>query len=341
MRSLITLSLALAVASAAGAQTFEEKLQQSKPLAPKPAAQTLAGKQIVAEPCKVVGLDFLHENSTRIFKSIEASGGRLIVADGQGALHALKLQKAKPCTLVVDKTFGTEGKWSDKWASIQRLSRDKSGRVFASAGNAGIKVIEKAAVRDCAAKGFVDVDSTGTWGVSPRYDAAAQLVKLDTCTSEDWTLRESREDAKRRGPFQSIYSATVIGDRIYVGGRLAKAEHENEPNVVVAYDKGGKELLRFGSVKREFTGDRFAYVHRIRPCTSGLCVLDGNNRAFSAWDTDGKFLGSIDLMKLVGLRYPWIADYTIADDGTAWMLVSHEREPVKVSEGIIYRVSGF
>ena len=72
----------------------------------------------------------------------------------------------------------------------------------------------------------------------------------------------------------------------------------------------------------------------------GVCVLDSNFRRMTAWGMDGKQVGSVDLKALLGLDYPWIADMSLGNDGSMWMLAANKRADADMSEAIIYRVSG-
>jgi hypothetical protein len=85
--------------------------------------------------------------------------------------------------------------------------------------------------------------------------------------------------------------------------------------------------------------DRFGWVHAIGPCKTGVCVLDSNYRRLTIWKTDGKFVASVDLSALFGLKYPWIADFDRNKTHT-FFVAGQDRDVKGVAEGNIYRVSG-
>lgn len=91
--------------------------------------------------------------------------------------------------------------------------------------------------------------------------------------------------------------------------------------------------------KENGSKDRFGWVHAIQPCNKGVCILDSNHRRLTAWKTDGKFVGHVDLMALFGLKYPWIPDFD-RNKTHAYFVTGQDRADSKVGEATIYRVTG-
>jgi hypothetical protein len=314
--------------------TFEQMVAASRPLEPSPAAQTAGAKKLEAERCKLEGREFLGKSALEVFKAVEVSADRLIVVDQQGALHGFSIDTKKGCTLTLDEAFGVAGtlKLPEK---IESLSRDGSGRLFASNGIFGAHAVKDGKHEfKCDTKGHVEVHDSGKWGIAPWVNSNVRLVQIDAgaCKSEDWVLTDLNDDEKRQGPFANVNSSAVIGDLVLIGGVLSKKDDPSQPRVVIGFTKAGKEKLRFS--------DGFGWVNAIEPCTSGICVLDANLRRLSLWTRAGKHIASVELAQLLGLAEPWVADFTVAKDKTAWLVAAQARDKSAVAEGLVYRVRG-
>ena len=347
MRLWIAVSVALVsltTATVAPAQSFEEAAKASKPLAPRPVPQTLGTSTIKAERCRIVGAEYLGLNSTRLFDDIAISGKRLYLTNDDGAVQALRIQSTAPCTLAVDKTFGTAGVRGTKHVRHEALARDKAGKVYASGTLADAVIFDSTGARDCKVRGNLAPHASGAWGAAvASLDGVVRIVDIGAsgCTASDWMLKASRKDEERKGPFSGLQTVNIVGDTLFVAGKLATAVNADTPNVVIAYDKSGKELFRFGNQGKGITGETFGYVQNVHACKQGLCAFDPNYRKLVAFTTEGKYVAHIDLQKLFDLRYPWISDLTIGEDGAAWFVAAQDRTPAKVAEALVYRVTGF
>jgi hypothetical protein len=315
-------------------QTFEQLAAQSRPLEPKPSAQTAAGKKLVAERCSIEGRTFLGSTPSDVFKAIEVAGDRVLLADGTGQIHGFAFDPKTGCALRSDRGFGVEGtlKLPEK---AEHLSRDGKGRVFASNGLFSAWVLEDGKQQfECDTKGHVQMHPSGSWGIAPWLNATVRFVhvKQGGCHSQDWVLKELNDDKQREGPFAQVDSSAIVGELVLIGGALAKSEDPNQARRVIAYTKAGKERFRFG--------DAFAAVHAIESCKPGICVLDGDSRQLSLWTRSGKHIATVDLGALLGLERPTLPDFTIASDGSAWFVSAAARDR-GVAEGVIFRVRGW
>lgn len=325
-----------------GEDSFEDQVKASKPLKPKTKSQKAGSRTIKAELCKIEGREFLGKSTSGLFKAVQAIDGRLLVVDGEGQIHGFKTSDKGGCTLKVDKSFGKKGvlKLKDK---IEYLSADKSGKVVASHGIFNAYVIEGGEeVASCKTGGYIELHSSGKWGIAPWVNSTVKVVEFKdkTCTTEPWVLQDLSNDGKRKGDFSNVNTSAIVGDKIIIGGILAKSVNAKEPRVVVAFDRKGKEAFRFGNTEESFKDDGFGWFHAIQGCEAGICVLDSNFRKISLWDDKGGFIGAVKLKELLGLNYPWLADFTVAKGGEAYMVATQNRDDSKVVEGFVYRIEG-
>ncbi len=319
-----------------------DKLANSVPLEPNPSQVEVGGWRLSPQLCTISGMDYLGVSTMDMFNSIVALGDRLVLADGKGQVQALHVVSTQPCELQPDPTFGSAGKLELE-EEINWLSRDSLGRVMASNG-----IFDAYAIADgqlafkCDTRGYVELHSSGDWGISTWVNSTTRLVEIkdQSCSSKEWVLKDLGDDEKRQGIFSNVNTTAFLGDTILVGGIVAKSIDPDEPRIVVAYDRGGRELFRFGDDDTISPDAVFGWIHALSPCKPGICALDSNYRRFSLWSERGRFLGSADLGDLLGLDYPWIADFDMSTDGGAYLLVAQDREGGEVAQGLIYRVEG-
>lgn len=335
-----------ASASAAPKKTFEEELAASKPLDIKTAEQTLGADKITAEVCAVEGGPFTNKSNMDVLKSIRAVGDRVFAVDADGKVHAYKIDAGPKCKLSVDKTFGESGvvKLENK---IDRLSTDSAGNLWATNGVFASYKLDKNGKQTAKCEGrplgYLFVHPSGKTGIGTFANATTAKVTLDGagCKTEPWAFQDLSDDAKRKGPLANAQAVGFVGDTIFLGGVLSKKEDPGGNTVVLAVDAAGKEKLRMGRIDKEYSQkDRFGWVHAITPCKQGVCVLDSNYRRLTAWKVaDGKFVGDVDLQKLFGLKYPWVADLDRNKTHT-YFVAGQDRDGSHVGEGNIYRVTG-
>lgn len=325
---------------------FEELVGKSKPLSVTPAAQTLGAKKIEAQLCKVEGKSFLAPSASSVIQAIEAVADRLLVADHEGVIHGFKVATAGGCTLSVDSSFGDGGtmKLPNK---IEHFSKSDAGLVMASSGIFDTYALQNGKkLFDCKATGHFELDAGGKWGIVPWVNSTVEIadVSKDSCQRKDWVLKNLSDDAKREGLFKNVNTSAVIDGKIYIGGIPAKKVGNNEPRIVVIFDKAGKELGRFGNEEKSFGDDGFGWIHGITACGSNVCAVDSNFRRISVWSRDGKkHVGTVELKKLFGVSgtAAWIVDVSQAKDGALFLPAAQDREGGGVGEGLIFRVTGF
>lgn len=320
--------------------SFEQMVKQSQPLSPKPEPQKAPGREVRAELCRVDGKQFLGKSTMDVFKAVEALADRIVIADSRGVLHGFSTSKSGGCVLEPDPEFGSAGVLRLPHKA-ENLSRDDAGRLFASNGIFAAYVVKDGKQElVCDTKGQIEIHRSGKWGIAPFVNATVRLVEVEreACKSEDWVLTDLSDDKKRKGPFANVTSAAVVGDVVWIGGVVSKQEDPKQPRIVAGYSKAGKEKLRFGADAEPDAS--FGWVHAIEPCGQNLCVLDANRRRVTIWTRAGKHVAAVKLPELFGVTHPWVPDFAVAKNGSAWFVVAQNRGKSGVTEGLVYRVRG-
>ncbi len=340
-------AVASVTASASGSAapkeaSLEELIKASKALSPQPKEQKAGAATIHADLCKLEGAPFLGKSSSTLLRSVAVVGNKLVVADEKGALHGYSIDKTGGCKLTVDQGFGTDGVLKLP-RDINYLSSDDTGRILASNG-----IFSAYAVKDgkqefeCKTSGNLEPTATGKWAIGPWVNATVKLVDVGPsgCTGQEWVLKDLGNDAKRQGAFKNVNTSAVIGDLILIAGVPVEKVNGREPRIVVAYDKAGKEKFRFGNTATTTGPDTFGWIHALSACRAGICALDSNYKRISLWKSGGGFVASVELGPLFDMKSPWIQDFAVAKDGTAYFVTAQAREGSPVVEGNIYAVRG-
>jgi hypothetical protein len=262
------------------------------------------------------------------------SDGKLYMVDSEGQLMRFAFKEGDACVLVYDAAFGTEGKVKlDQ--EIRTLNVDENNKLYASAGIwESFRLTEGTVDYKCETdpNGFIVPAADGSMGLA--YWSRAELVKIgftDTgCTGENLAFES---------PLDMVQSVAFLKSLVLVGGTLKREENASSENVVVAFDKNGKEKFRFGSTAEGIDEQTICWVHGISACASGICVLDSNCRDMTTWNEKGEFQAKIDLSALFGLRYPWYPDFQVVGD-VVYVAAGQDRDESSVAQGFIFRVHG-
>lgn len=328
-------------------KSLEEALKDSVPVAAKPTTQLVASHQLKAELCTIKGVSFHHESSMSVLRALAVVGDQMILADDKGTLRGLTIERGGGCTLSLDAAFGQGGtlKLDNE---IKTLSHDDSGRVYASNGifaTFGVKG-HKLESKWTNKMAYLEMHPSGKWGLGSFANADVIKTSFEggAVKTEPWVLKNLGR-AGQQGPFNNVNSIGFVGDLVLVGGVMSEKVDGWEPRQVVAFDAAGKEKFRFGATGKGGGDDKFGWVHAIKGCKQGICVLDANMRALTLWTKDGKFIGKADLKQLFGVTYPWIPSFEIEKGGVGYFIVGQDRvnaggKSAGVAEGLIFRVSG-
>lgn len=320
--------------------SFEEQVKSSTPLAPEVKSVKLGTQDFAPELC-TMDEPLLYKSNMDVLRAVEAVGNKLYLVTSDGKVRGYNIAAGK-CALTKDASFGDNGVLSLN-KEVKSLSKDNAGNLLASNGIFESYYISGGKLKyECKARGqgYIAMHPGGKWGLGSFANATVNKLTFgdSACESEPWVLQDLSQEGKRKGPFGNVNTIGFVGDLVLVGGILPKSADPNEPRLVIGMDAAGKEKFRFGSTDKSFDEKKFGWVHAIGPCKAGICVVDSNMRRLSAWKKDGSFVGSAKLSEAFGLKYPWIASFSVTKDGTGYFTAGQSREKAKVAEGLVYRV---
>lgn len=317
--------------------SLADRAKTTQPVTPTPAPQTLGSSTLAAERCSFDGTEMLGESAFKAIGPIAvATDGTIYVIDHEQQVRRYRAAKGTGCVLQLDTSFG-EGGVLNLGQGLGRgpegIAADTRGHIFVSSGMSGSwRITGNKVDYHCeVTRGEVSVDPTGTVGVALFGSSNPKKVSYtDTgCTQEPLKLQD---------PFDSLDAIGFVGKRLFVGG--AKEIKGSRVHLVREYNINGQPVGQpLGSPGSG--DDHLCNVGGFPACSHGVCVLDTNCRRIRAWGSKGNFIGQANLMKLLGLRYPWISGFTPAVKGVAFASASQERgQQTRVYEGLIYRVKG-
>ena len=315
--------------------TWEELVASSKPLSPTVAPQKLGEKEITADICTFEGIEVLADSTMDVMNSIAiTSDGKLYMVDGEGQIMRFAFKEGDDCVLVYDSAFGENGKLKLE-REIETINVDGNNRLYASNGIFENYVMNEGTVAypcETDPNGYIVPSPDGTMGINYWSHAdAAKITFSDTeCKSEKWAVES---------PIEMLHSAAFLGDLVLLGGSVKVEGTDKSNNLVLAFNKDGKEQFRIGSTAENIADDTFCWVHGITACPSGICVLDSNCRKMVVYSDKGELTGKIDLSALFGLDYPWYPDFQMVGD-VLYVGAGQAREVSDVAQGFIYRVHG-
>ncbi|MBI5502866.1 MAG: hypothetical protein HY907_21655 [Deltaproteobacteria bacterium] len=322
-------------AEAEAEATWEELVASSKPLTPTVAPQKLGDKDITAEVCAFEGFELLGESTMDVMNALAVtSDGKLYIVDAEGALLRFAFKEGDACVLVYDAAFGESGKLKLE-REIETLNVDANNKLYASNGIfEAYRLTDGAVDYKCEAdpSGYIVPFPDGTMGVN--YWSHADVAKIaftDTgCTAEKWAVES---------PIEMLQSAAFMGDLALLGGSVKVEGTDKSNNLVLAFNREGKEQFRFGSTAESIEDGTLCWVHGISACAGGICVLDSNCRKMVVWSDKGEFVGKVNLSALFGLDYPWYPDFQVVGD-VMYVGAGQAREVRDVAQGFVYRVRG-
>lgn len=309
----------------------------------RPRPQAMGSLKLTAERCRLEGATFLHTRKDPPVRGLEVVGRHLYVIARQGAVLRFDIVTGAKCHLRLDKTWGKAGVHRAGFG-LERLSADGRGTLVASGYLGSLVIRGGRVVYRCKAKnqGHVALHPSGGWGLAAYSGSDVQRLVFGptSCTGTAWHLRSLRDDAQRRGPFRLVSAVAFQGDTILVGGSLALRVQGWNPQVIVAFDKKGRQRFQLGAL----TGHgqkRFGWIRAVGTCgSSRICAIDSNFRRLTLWDKTGRFLGAASLSGLLGLSLPWLTNFAVASRDSVYLAAGPGGAQAGLSEGAIYRVGG-
>jgi len=322
-------------------QTFEQRAAAAPAVAPTPAAQTAGTMTVTAQVCTLDGPELVGEDSFRAVGPVAVTpDGHLYLIDAQYKVRRYTVQPGEGCALQMDTTLG-EGGLLGLGEGLGRrpesITSDARGHVFVSSSMNGTwRITGTNTDYHCQeTRGKLTINGQGSVGFALFGSGTPQKVSFtDTgCSVAEWTYSE---------PFERVDSVTFVGNRVLLGGS-DNAEGRPGPHLARFYNEAGApQGARFGDTTDNLSAaDHFCHVHGGVECRAGLCVVDGNCRKVRVFNNNREVQGIVDLMRLLGLRYPWIAGVTPPRQGTAYVSSVQERgQGTRVYQGLVFRVTG-
>ena len=220
------------------------------------------------------------------------------------------------------------------------LSSDSSGMLYLSPGIQtviGVKDGQKAL--QTTVTGDLNMHSSGEWGISFWVNSDTQKItnQSGNLISEPWILTGLNDDASRKGPFSMIDDVEVTNSHIMVAGKIAAEDGNTE---IIVYDYDGNQLLELGGTDLNDL-DKLGAITGMAETENGFVAIDGNMRQIQFWAKDGTHLGAISTDEIFGVRYPWLEDMQLLDDGSILILLTQERDDESADELMFFRLTGF
>lgn len=321
--------------------SFEEKASRTTPVVPAPIQQKVGTAMLAATPCQIQGYSFVGADSDVIGRLEIGSDGAVYVLQGERQIRRFTLNSTdSSCTLTADMSYGTGGA-ADPGNDIEELTALNGNKLIASSGVGNSHRISNGQSEvTCKAFSQGRIVSSFEGDMALGYFVSPPLRRItysdSDCTSEDWNFEM---------PLSNINVVNFVHGNILVGGVMSKQVNPGEPRIVVSFNKQGEEVMRFGNTDDGFHDDRFGWVAAIEECGEEICVVDPNSRRLSVWGKSGQFVGSANLMKLFGVRYPWVHDIEVprGSKGVAYATATQEREGdgEGVYDGFVFMIMGF
>ncbi len=220
------------------------------------------------------------------------------------------------------------------------ISIDKSGMLYLSPGiNQVIGMKDGKQAFQTTVKGFLNMHSSGEWGISFWVNSDTQKVKSQdgNFVAEPWILTGLNKDDERQGPFRMVDDLQITDSHIMVAGPIAAEDGNNK---IIIYDYDGNQLLELGGTESS-DPDKIGYITGMAETENGFVAIDGNMRKIHFWAKDGTHIGTISTSDLLGCRYPWLEDMQLLDDGSLWILLTQRREDDSANELMFFRLTGF
>jgi hypothetical protein len=215
---------------------------------------------------------------------------------------------------------------------------DAQGHVYVSSSMRGTTRITGTNVDyHCETMGDLSVSPNGRDGFAKWTDTVRRVSFTDTgCTVADWTPTDM---------FPRVDSISFLdARRVLVGGH---AEASGSPHLVRIFDVEGRPSgPAFGDTTGAMNAeDHFCHVHGAVQCGDRTCVLDGNCRSIRVFDARNAIVGKVDLMRLVGVTYPWFPGMSQVRGGVGYLTVNQQRGTTHprpdIYDGFVVRLSGF
>lgn len=347
----------------AASQTEKEasKADENKPAAPKGKFEIpnfplktleegeeaevfkLAGKELKVEACAMdtsappLRAEFF-SHALREFAG--SSKGELYVLDPANKIRKYVPQKGDKCVLALDSTFGEKGILTPPVTPDSLDVLDDGTLVVAEYTRSHMYKNGKFESNGCEVRVGLSRDGKVGWSL---WEGKIEKGEYSEACPDKKEWKYTGWDKSKK---ENVYGVKDWGNQVLLIGEAA-------PKHYIGIHKAdgtqqfmlGKSKIKKSSVHDD---DEFCSISDVDKCGAGLCVIDGNCRALSAWDPkNGNFIGTVKVGDLLGLSYPMPVGMVVTK-GASYMAVTHdEKQPEDAPEdakvmtiGGIFRITG-
>ncbi len=266
--------------------------------------------------------------------------GELYVLDPDKKVRKYVPQKGDKCELALDPSFGQGGILTPPVNPDKLHVLDDGTLVIVEFNQSHIYKNGKVESNGCGVSAGLSGDGKVAWTLWEGKIAKGDYS--EACPDKkEW--KYSGWDKSKK---ESVYGVMDWGNQVLLLGEAAPKHYIgiHRPDGTQQFMLG-KSKIKASTVHDD---DEFCSISDVDKCGTGLCVLDGNCRALSAWDPkNGNFLGVVKVGDLLGLSYPMPVGMVVTK-GAAYLAATHdEKQPedapsdAKVmTVGGIFRIKG-
>jgi len=309
----------------------------------EPTVFKLAGKQLKVEVCAMdtSAPDLRAESFWEALREFAGSAkGELYILDPQKKIRKYLPQKGDKCVLALDPTFGEKGVLTPPVTPDDLDVLDDGTLVLKEFNRSHIYRNGKFESNGCEVRAELSGDGKVAWTLWEGKIAKGEYS--EACPDKkEW--KYTGWDASKK---ESVSEVVDWGNQVLLLGSAAPK------NYIGIHRPDGTQLFMLGKSKIKSStvhdDDEFCSISDVDKCGAGLCVLDGNCRALSAWDPkNGNFIGTVKVGDLLGLNYPMPVGMVVTKGATYLAATHDEKQPENAPEdakamsvGGIFRIKG-
>jgi hypothetical protein len=309
----------------------------------EPTIFKLAGKELKVELCAMDTSvpDLRAQAFWEALREFAGSAkGELYVLDPQKKIRKYLPQKGDKCVLMLDPTFGDKGVLTPPVTPDKLDVLDDGTLVIKEFNRSHIYKNGKVESNGCEVRAELSGDGKVAWTL---WEGKIQKGEYSEACPDKKEWKYTGWDKSKK---EEVYEVRDWGNQVLLLGSAVSKHYIgiHRPDGTQQFMLG-KSKIKASTVHDD---DEFCSISDVDKCGAGLCVLDGNCRALSAWDMkNGNFIGTVKVSDLLGLFYPMPVGMVVTK-GASYMAVTHdEKQPEDapsdakaMTVGGIFRITG-